>query len=197
MYIPAGDVGRRGPCMDSSRTTDTVNDLVIRSYKASDHEAVSRLYSQGLLAGHIAPNDTGADIDNIKDAYLADPRNHFWVAESSGDVVGMIGVAAEQEHTAEIRRLRVDRDYQNTSIAAQLIETAVAHCKQHSYMKVVLDTRFEQGAAVDLFDRFGFQHSGTKPVHGKELLEFYLDLYRQSKPEEDGGRNKGRVTSNE
>ena len=32
-----------------------------------------------------------------------------------------------------------------------------------------------------LFDRFGFQHTRSRAAHGKEQLEFYLDLYRQKK----------------
>ena len=41
--------------------------------------------------------------------------------------------------------------------------------------------RGDADAAVDLFDRIGFQHTRTRPAPGKELLEFYLDLYRQPK----------------
>ena len=42
-----------------------------------------------------------------------------------------------------------------------------------------LDTRFDTDEAVDLFDKVGFQHTRTKALQEKELLEFYLDLYRQ------------------
>lgn len=155
--------------------------VTVRSYQLADQAVVSTLYTAGLLAGQIAPNDTGADIDNIQHAYLEDDRTHFWVAEADGAVRGMIGVATNDEHVAEIRRLRVEKPYQNTDIAARLIETALAHCKQHGYLKIRLDTRFDPDTVVDVFDRFGFQHTRTKAVPGKELLEFYLDLYRQDK----------------
>lgn len=161
------------------------SDLKVRAFQRRDQEVVSRLYNVGLLAGQIASNDTGADIDNIQEAYFDDETSHFWVAEVDGQVLGMIGVAREREHTAEIRRLRVEKDHQDTPIAAQLIETALAHCKHHGYLKIVLDTHFDPDAVVDLFDRFGFQHTRTKPSAGKELLEFYLDLYRSPKKETD------------
>ena len=170
--------------MTYTRASDPAQDLVIRSYKQPDQQAVWQLYHEGLLAGQISPNDTAADMENVADAYFEDPRNNLWVAEADG-LVGMIGVAAEREHTAEIRRLRVKKDWQGSALAGRLIETALAHCKQHAYVKVVFDTRFERQAAVDLFERFGFQHTRTKPVHGKELLEFYLDLYRPPRPEKD------------
>lgn len=165
--------------MSEHSSNASVDHLQVRSYEPRDQQAVSRLYTDGLLAGQIAPNDTGADIENIRDAYFANPTSHFWVAEIDGKVVGMIGVSREQQHTAEIRRLRVEKQWQQSPIAARLIETALAHCKRHGYLKVVLDTRFERDAAMDLFDRFGFQHTRTKAMHGKDLLEFYLDLYRQ------------------
>ena len=98
----------------------------------------------------------------------------------------MIGVAQESEHTAEIRRLRVDRDHQDTTIAGRLVETALEHCHKHGYLKIVLDTRFDPDTVVDLFDRFGFQHTRTKPAVGKALLEFYLDLYRPPKKDKEG-----------
>lgn len=153
--------------------------VVVRRFKSDDQTEVSRLYTAGLLKGHIAPNDTGADIENIEAAYFHDEASYFWVADHNGQVVGMIGVAHDQKHTAEIRRLRVDTSWQQSNIAARLFETALAHCRHHGYLKVVLDTRFDPNAALDLFHRFGFQHTRTKNVQDKEMFEFYLDLYRK------------------
>lgn len=155
----------------------------IRTYRAEDQSAVARLYSEGLLAGQIASNDTGADIENVHEAYFADPASHLWVAEREGRVIGMIGVAREEGETAEVRRLRVDKDHQHSPVGAMLVEIAISHCRHHGYLKVVLDTRFERDAVLDVFTRFGFQHTRTRNVQGKELLEFYLDLYRAEKPE--------------
>lgn len=150
----------------------------VRTFHREDQPHVNRLYRDGLLAGQIAPNDTGLDIDNIHDAYFSDAASHFWIAQYEGRIVGMIGVARDREHVAEIRRLRVDPQWRQTPIAAKLIERAITHCREHGYLKVVLDTRFEKNAAVDMFERFGFQHTRSRPTHEKELLEFYLDLYR-------------------
>ena len=171
--------------MSNSTAQDQLDRLTVRTFESGDQKAVSRLYGEGLLAGQIAPNDTGADIDNIPEAYFNEEHNHFWVAECDGNVLGMIGVACDEQHTAEIRRLRVEKDYQQTQIAERLVQTALAHCKHHGYLKIRLDTRFDPDAVVDLFDRFGFQHTRTKSLHGKDLLEFYLDLYRQPKPPGD------------
>lgn len=159
--------------------------LTVRTFESGDQQAVLHLYDHGLLAGQIAPNDTGADIDNLREAYFDSERHHFWVADLNGRVVGMIGVASDEPHTAEVRRLRVLPEHQQTPIACKLLETAVNHCKHHGYLKVRLDTRFERDAAVDLFDSVGFQHTRTRSMRDKDLLEFYLDLYRQDRSDSD------------
>ena len=169
--------------MSNDQRTTNMDQLSVRSYEPGDQEAVQRLYREGLLAGQIDPSDTGIDLEIVEQEYVEQSQTHFWVAEFSKRIVGMIGVAHDSEHTAQIRRLRVDKGLQNTPIAEKLVETALQHCKHHGYLKVVLDTRFERDAALGLFERFGFQHTRTKSVRSKDLLEFYLDLYRQ--PKED------------
>ena len=132
--------------------------LIVRTYQDSDQKAVERLYTTGLLQGQIAANDTGADIENIHEAYLSDPSSHFWVVEGEGQegvIMGMIGVAREGEHTAEIRRLRVDKAYPQELIGGMLFETALSHCKRVGYLKVVLDTRFRQNHRARPDDHFG------------------------------------------
>lgn len=165
--MPYGDVGIQ------------LEKVTVRTYDAADHKAIERLYTDGLLAGQLDANDTGADIENMADAYFTDEANHFWVAELDGKVIGMIGVARDEGHTCEIRRLRVDPRHRQFDIAARLLEVALAHCKHHGYLKVRFDTRFERNTAMDMFDRFGFKHTRSKTHENKELLEFYLDLYRQ------------------
>lgn len=169
--------------MSNTASEHLVNRVVIRSYRSEDRPAVVRLYTQGLLSGQLAPNDTGADIENIHDAYFNEPSNHFWVAEVDSTVIAMIGLARDEGPTAEIRRLRVEHDWQNTSIAEKLVQTALQHCRHHGYLKVVLDTRVQQGKAQELFEHAGFHHTRTKNLHGKDLLEFYLDLYRSPRKE--------------
>ncbi|MEM0915638.1 MAG: GNAT family N-acetyltransferase [Planctomycetota bacterium] len=160
--------------------------LRIRSYRPDDQATVLRLYDVGLLAGQIRVNDTGADLDHVEEAYFDSERHHFWVAEVEGKVAGMIGVNADEEHTAEVRRLRVEPGFAHpTEVASRLLATAVEHCREHGFLKVRLDTSFEKDAAVGLFEHVGFHHTRTKTVKGKELLEFYFDLYRDPHTEDE------------
>src|SRR5262245_2996064 len=91
--------------------------VTVRSFRSEDLPACRTLYSEGLIGGKIAENDTGLDIDDIEMAYMKTPGNHFWIAENDQkEVVGMIGVQHHEEDTGEIRRLRVRRDQQRRGI---------------------------------------------------------------------------------
>lgn len=170
--------------LPSSKSMADLDGLTIRTCRDEDHAQIWELYHHGLLAGQIAPNDTAADLDHIHAAYFDSDRHHFWVAELGGRLVGMIGVGSDDRDTAEVRRLRVAKDYQSSAMASELLQTALNHCRHHMYLKVRLDTRFEEDQAVDMFDKVGFQHTRTRTAPGKDMLEFYFDLYRD--PSKDG-----------
>ncbi|WP_428937810.1 GNAT family N-acetyltransferase [Fontivita pretiosa] len=159
------------------------NSVTIRSFRRSDGPACRKLYSEGLLGGKLAENDTGADIDDIEAAYLRSPGNHFWVAvDQQGQVVGMIGVQHHEQGKAEIRRLRVREDLRHRrEIGTRLLETALRFCQEQHYLKVTLDTFIERESAIKLFEKFHFRLDRARSVSGKDLLYFYLDLYGAEK----------------
>src|SRR5262245_61551224 len=91
--------------MSSSPPNST--EFTIRPFRPADLRACKRLYTEGLLGGKLAENDTGLDLDDIESTYMKVPGNCFWVAESKEEVVGMVGVQHLDEGCGEIRRLRV------------------------------------------------------------------------------------------
>ena len=164
----------------------------VRDFRPEDLPACRKLYVEGLLAGKLAENDTGTDIDDIAWAYMKPPGNHFWVAETvpgaapnsdagngvpPGEVVGMIGVQAHDSDCGEIRRLRVRADQRRRGIGSALVEAALRFCQEKNYLKIQLDTFVDREAAIRLFEKFRFRHSRTRKVGEKELMYFYLDLY--------------------
>jgi ribosomal protein S18 acetylase RimI-like enzyme len=157
---------------------DLTDAITIREYRPEDQPAVAALYTDGLLSGQIPDNDTGADVENVEEAYIQPSRNGFWIAEVDDQVVGMVGVAEDEPNQAEIRRLRVQKGMQGKGVGNQLMEKALSFCRHHGYLKVILDTRLEKGPAIEMFERFGFQHHRSRNAPEKELQEFYLDLYR-------------------
>ena len=155
--------------------------VVVRSFRDDDLRACRVLYREGLLAGRLAENDTGYDIDDIHSAYMHSDGDHFWVAvDPSNQIVGMIGVQQHEVGQAEIRRLRVRVDVRRRGVGSSLVETAVRFCNDHGCLKVALDTFVDREPAIKLFEKFHFRFARTKKFGEKELLYFYLDLYEGS-----------------
>jgi putative acetyltransferase len=145
-----------------------------------DHPALRELFHESLLEGLIGDNDTGADIDNLDEAYFADDGDSaFWVAQFEDRVIGMIGVQKVADNSAEVRRLRVRGTYRRRGVGTLLMERALSFCQHKGYLKVVLDVRIERGPAIALFQKFGFKHGRTRDIGGRKLLDFYIDLYHR------------------
>ena len=151
----------------------------VREFRKEDLPACRKLYVEGLIGGKLAENDTGMDIDDIEWAYMKPEGNCFWVAENAaGEVVGMVGVQAHEQGCGEIRRLRVRSDHRRKGIGSALVERALRFCQERGYLKIQLDTFMDREPAIRLFEKFRFRHSRTRRVAGRDLLYFYLDLYR-------------------
>lgn len=164
----------------SSSVDFSLEKVSLRLACPEDHPALRKLFRAGLIEGHVADNDTGADIENIQEAYFSDDgASALWVAAYDNDVVGMIGVQKTSDDQAEIRRLRVHTDYRRRGLGAKLMEQALNFCRHHGYLKVTLDVRIEREPAIALFHKFGFALNRTREINGRRTLDFYLDLYRE------------------
>jgi len=166
-----------------TRDKDTPFDITkvqLRPADDGDLPVLCELFEMGVLEGQVPDNDTGADIENFREAYEADDgMSGFWVAVYEGAVVGMVGVQKHDDNVAEIRRLRVRPDLRRLGIGSRLMERAIAFCRERDYLKVILDTRVEQEPAIRIFRKFGFQLGRTREIDGRRLIDFYLDMYRE------------------
>jgi ribosomal protein S18 acetylase RimI-like enzyme len=145
-----------------------------------DYPAALALFHQGLQEGQVRTNDTGADMENLREAYFDDDgASAFWVAKCDEKVIGMIGVQKTADNAAEIRRLRVDEAYRRRGVGTLLMEQALAFCQRQGYLKVILDVRIERGPAIAMFEKFGFLLTRTRDIGGRKLLDFYVDLYSE------------------
>jgi ribosomal protein S18 acetylase RimI-like enzyme len=156
--------------------------VTIRSWRPEDADVCRVLFRDGLIGGKLSDADPGLDVDDIHLAYMAEPGNHFWVAENPAkEVIGMIGVQHHEPGVGEIRRLRVRQDSRRRGIGSKLLETAIHFCHDHGHLKITLDTYMEREPAIKLFEKFHFKHQRTRSINGKELLYFYLDIYGHSR----------------
>lgn len=157
-----------------------VSEVTLRLARDEDHATVRELFRAGLHEGLVPGNDTGADIENMREAYFSDDgQSALWVADYRDQIIGMIGVQKTADNMAEVRRLRVAKDYRRRGVGTKLMERALEFCRRHGYLKIILDVRIERGPAIALFEKFGFSLARSRDVEGRKMLDFYLDLYRE------------------
>jgi N-acetylglutamate synthase-like GNAT family acetyltransferase len=152
--------------------------MLIRSYEPTDQAAVMRLHTDGVLIGGHSIDETTDDYADMKAAYFRRPQDHFWVAEAGGQVIGMIGLVEKRPHIGVIRRLRVAPAWQEPRTIRRLVKTAVRHCARQGGLKVVVDAPCNSRRAIRFLGDLGFQYTRTRNTEGRDLIEFYLNLYQ-------------------
>jgi ribosomal protein S18 acetylase RimI-like enzyme len=153
------------------------DDMVIRSAVDEDIVVLRELFERSRVEGQTRENDTGADLDHLTEGYFECGDSSFWVAEYDAWIVGMIGVQRINDNSAEIRRLRVRDSFRRKGIGSSLMKHAISFCREKQFLKVVLDVRIERGPAIRMFDSFGFMQGRERDLNGRQLRDFYLDLY--------------------
>ena len=153
------------------------SDMQIRVAVQDDISVLRELFEKSRVDGEIRENDTGADLDHLMDGYFNCQESSFWVAEFDNTIVGMIGVQKMNDSSAEVRRLRVRDMFRRKGIGSALMKHAISFCREKQFLKVVLDVRLERDPAIKMFDSFGFLHGRERDLNGRQLRDFYLDLY--------------------
>ncbi|MDP7071067.1 MAG: GNAT family N-acetyltransferase [Phycisphaerales bacterium] len=156
----------------------------IRHATDQDIPVLRELFEAGVYEGQVHINDTGADIEQLTEAYFSEAaQGCFWVAATGTEIAGMIGVQRLDDSVAEMRRLRVRPQFRRQGIASALLEHAIRFCRERDYLKVVLDVRVERQPAIQLFEKFGFYLSRVREQDGRRTLDFFVDLYSDPRGE--------------
>ncbi len=151
---------------------------LIRAATEEDIPVLRELFEASRYEGEVHINDTGADIEELEEAYFSDAAGGgFWVAIRHDAIAGMIGVQRVDDSVAEMRRLRVRPQHRRQGVATALMEEAICFCRDRDYLKVVLDVRVERQPAIHLFEKFGFYLSRMREQDGRRTLDFFVDLY--------------------
>jgi ribosomal protein S18 acetylase RimI-like enzyme len=161
--------------------------LRIRPSLPRDQAELDRMCEQGIREGAFPETRCEPPKPEMGDGLEVDERSEgFWVAElESSDkenaaIVGMISLRPLDDHVVEARQLYVEPTLRGRGIGVQLLEQLVEMCKELGYLKVVLDVGSGSQRAVSLFSRLGFQLARERDISGRRLLDFYLDIYRDS-----------------
>jgi len=111
--------------------------------------------------------------DHTFEAYVAAPLSEcaraasayerIWIAERDGRIVGCIAIVAVSAQVAQLRWFLVDPSARGVGLGKELLNEAIAFCRQVGYQSVILWTVSTLAAAIHLYLEAGFRKVEEKP----------------------------------
>lgn len=120
------------------------------------------------------------DLDDITKSYGNLGEAFFVCTESSGAIVGTVGIKREDERTALLRRIFVDPNYRRRQVGSMLMDRAIEFCREVGYQEIVLKTTSKMKGAINLCLNKKFVERAKIDLGSVELLKFALFLKENS-----------------
>ena len=105
-------------------------------------------------------------------------KDYFAVAELDGKIVGSIVINGLSDENAQLRWFLVHPDARGRGLGHQLIDGAIAFCRERSFKKLTLWTISELKAAAHLYRQAGFKvtREETHEIWGATRTEQEYEL---------------------
>lgn len=105
-------------------------------------------------------------------------RERGWVAEVDGEFAGSVFAVKEDETTARLRALLVERRFRGLGLGRKLIEQCVDFCRRSGYRRITLWTCADLVQARKLYDKAGFRltRSWNEDIFGPPITSESWDL---------------------
>lgn len=116
-----------------------------------------------------------SDLNKIAETY-GGPGDTFFVIEDNGEIVATVGVKAENDTDAILRRLFVDVKHRQHGYGSALVDKAIEFCKQKGYKRVFFRCTGRMANAMKLCIKKGFMESEKLEVGGFNIHKLELEL---------------------
>jgi GNAT superfamily N-acetyltransferase len=135
--------------------------FALRRYTSADQEAVERLHvlaiqQTGAYRGRGPWDD---DVYAIEEVYLKN-QGEFLIGECDGLLVAMGALKRTSPERAEIKRMRVQPEYQGRGYGQLILDALEARARVLGYRVLHLDTSIFQISAQKLYEKNGFREVG-------------------------------------
>lgn len=145
----------------------------------SDYQDRVEAFFEHVRAGTafpFEPEGSHADLRQIPSIYQS-TGGQFWLLLDANVLIGTIALKALTPEVAEIKRLQLLEEYQGRGFGTQLFSIAMQHAGSQGFASVRLDSNRENGPALSLYEKFGFQEIGryNDNPHVDIFMELHLD----------------------
>ncbi|WP_428772346.1 GNAT family N-acetyltransferase [Vibrio sp.] len=144
--------------------------IEIRAIEAEFDPAISEIIKAvgaefGAVGEGFGPGDP--EVDAMSRHYGVENRSLYLVALLDGRIVGGCGLApfAGDAELCELKKLFLLPESRGLGIGRQLTERCLEFARQHGYRRCYLDTLKSMTAAIQLYERAGFEHLSA-PLDG-------------------------------
>lgn len=96
------------------------------------------------------------DLNDPKKYYL-DKGGMFYVMKNDEEIIGTVGVINKGNHSAELKRMYVNKKYQGKGFGKMLLEKAILFCKENNFIKLELETNKLFTVAHTFYQKNGFK----------------------------------------
>jgi ribosomal protein S18 acetylase RimI-like enzyme len=153
--------------------SDDGGSLALRRYTEADARAVWELHntSLNLVDAHGGNGAWDEDLQNVREVYL-EAGGEFLVGEADGKLVAMGALLRTGPTSGEIKRMRVDLNYQRQGFGRRILAALEARARELGYRRLRLDTTTGQTSAQALYEDSGFTKIGTGRMGRFELIIF-------------------------
>jgi ribosomal protein S18 acetylase RimI-like enzyme len=140
--------------------------LTLRRYTSADQEAVEHLHVTAMkqTGAYLGRGPWDDDVYAIEDVYLRN-AGEFLIGECDGQIVAMGALKRTSTERAEIKRMRVAREYQGRGFGQQILDALEARARALGYLTLHLDTSVLQISAQKLYEKNGFREVGREIYH--------------------------------